>query len=231
MGDVLQVQEQFMLLVEKEFRMTDRQIIIYRGGHCVMKAIVLDMYGVIVEQAGDDIVPFVQQTFPDLKPDEIYTPCFKADVGELTSLEVWESLGFKGDIEGIEKEYLDTIKINDGFLDFVSSVSKHYKIAIISNDSSRWSKYLREKFNINKYFDVISISGDLKIKKPDERIFQLTIEELGCTAEDCLYVDDREENLEAASKIGMNAVLFNSSNVQYDGNIVTNFMELKNMLL
>ncbi len=196
-----------------------------------MKAIVLDMYGVIVKQTGDDFVPYVQQTFPNLKSEEIYSPWFKADVGELTSLEVWESLGFKGNIEKIEKKYLDTIEINDGFLDFVLSVSKHYKMAIISNDSSRWSKYLREKFDINKYFDVISISGDLKIQKPDERIFQFTIEQLGCKAEDCLYVDDREGNLEVAKKVGMNPVLFNSRNVQCDGNIVTDFIQLTNMLL
>ena len=196
-----------------------------------MKAIVLDMYGVIVKQTGDDFVPYVQRSFPDLKPEEIYTHWFKADVGELTSLEVWESLGFKGDIEKIEKDYLDTIEINDGFLDFISSVSKHYRMAIISNDSSRWSKYLREKFDINKYFDVISISGDLKIQKPDERIFKLTIEQLGCKAEDCLYVDDREGNLEAARKVGMNAVMFNSRNVKYEGNTVTDFIKLTNMLL
>lgn len=196
-----------------------------------MKAIVIDMYGVIVKQTGDDFVPYVQRTFPDLKPEEIYTPWFKADVGELTSIEVWESLGFKGDIEKIEKKYLDTIEINDGFFDFVSSVSKHYKMAIISNDSSRWSKYLREKFDINKYFDVISISGDLKIQKPDERIFQLTIEQLGCKAEDCLYVDDREGNLETARKVGMKEVLFNSRNVQCEGNAVTDFIQLTNMLL
>ena len=150
-----------------------------------MKAIVLDMYGVIVKQTGDDFVPYVQRTFPDLKPQEIYTPWFKADVGELTSLGVWETLGFKGDIEKIEKEY----------------------------------------------FDVISISGDLKIQKPDERIFQLTMEQLGYNAEDCLYVDDREGNLEVASKAGMNAVLFNSRNVQYEGNTVTDFIQLTNLLL
>ncbi|MBH1942574.1 HAD family phosphatase [Mobilitalea sibirica] len=196
-----------------------------------MKAIVLDMYGVIIKQTGDDYVPYVQRTFPDLKPEEIYTSWFKADVGELTSLEVWESLGFSGDIEKIEKEYLDTIEINDGFLDFVSAISKHYKMAIISNDSSRWSKYLREKFDINKFFDVISISGDLRIQKPDERIFLLTIEQLECKAEDCLYVDDREGNLEAASKVGMNTIMFNSRNIQYEGKTITNFKELFSMIL
>ena len=196
-----------------------------------MRAIVLDMYGVIVKQTGDDFVPYIQRSFPDLTPEEIYKPWFKADVGELTSLEVWESLGFKGDIAKIEKEYLDTIELNDGFIDFASLASKQYKLAIISNDSSQWSKYIREKFDINNYFEVISISGDLKMQKPDKRIYQLTIEQLGCKAEDCLYIDDRKGNLEAASKIGMNVVLFNSRNNQYEGTSVSDFVSLSNILL
>lgn len=133
-----------------------------------MKAIILDMYGVIVKQTGDDFVPYVQQTFPDLKSGEIHTPWFKADAGELTSLEVWKAIGFQ---------------------------------------------------------------GDLKIQKPDERIFQLTNEQLGGSTEDCFYVDDREGNVEAASKVGMNAVLFNSRNIQYAGNMVNDFVELINMML
>lgn len=191
-----------------------------------MKAIVLDMYGVIVKQTGDDFVPYVQQTFPDLNPEEIYNPWFKADIGELTSLEVWEAIGFQGDLEKIEKEYLDTIELMDGFIDFIEKVKDKYKLAIISNDSSRWSKYLREKFDLNKYFDVISISGDLKIQKPDERIFILTIEKLGLNAEDCIYIDDREGNLEAAKKVGMNPVLLNSRKVSYNGVSVNGFEEL-----
>lgn len=192
-----------------------------------MKAIVLDMYGVIVKQTGEDFVPFVQQTFPDIKPEEIYIPWFKADIGELTSLEVWEAIGFQGDLEQIEKTYLDTMELNDDLIEFIQEVRKHYKLAIISNDSSRWSKYLREKFDLNQYFDVISISGDLRIQKPDERIFQLTIEKLGVKAEDCWYIDDREGNLEAAKKVGMNPILMNSRNVSYEGAIVNDFKELK----
>lgn len=184
-----------------------------------------------IKQTGDDFVPYVQRIFPNLRPEDIYTPWFKADDGELTSLDVWRMLGFAGDLEKIEKEYLDTIEINEGFFDFISAMRKHYKLAIISNDSSRWSQYLREKFDINKYFDVISISGDLKIKKPDERIFKHTILKLGCVASDCVYVDDRRGNLTEANKIGMNTVLFNSRNTQYDGNIVTSFQELANMLI
>lgn len=196
-----------------------------------MKAIILDMYGVIVKQTGDDFLPYVQQTFPNLSIEEIHTPWFKADIGELTSLEVWEALGFQGDLEKIEKDYLDTIELSDGFIDFIEKVKGKYKLAIISNDSGRWSKYLREKFDINKYFDVISISGDLKIQKPDERIFLLTMEKLGMKAEDCIYVDDRTGNLNAAKKVGMTPILLNSRNESYEGVVVSDFEELEEEIL
>ena len=196
-----------------------------------MKAILLDMYGVIVKQTGDDFAPYVQQTFPELGTEEINTLWYKADIGELTSLEVWEGLGFQGDLEQIEKEYLDTIELNDGFLAFINAVKGKYKLAIISNDSSRWSKYLREKFELNQYFDVISISGDLKIQKPDERIFLLTAETLGIKPEDCFYVDDRRNNLEAAKRLGMQQILLNSRNVSYAGTVADGFEELLRIVL
>lgn len=191
-----------------------------------MKAIILDMYGVIVKQTGDDFVPYVQQTFPDLSPEEIYKPWNKADMGEWSSLEIWAALGFQGDPEKIEKDYLDTIELNDGFLGFIKAVRNKYKLAILSNDSSRWSRYLREKFNIDQYFDVISISGDLKIRKPDERIFRLTMEKLAVKPDECLYIDDRRGYLGGAGKVGMNTILFNSRNVPYEGDMVNNFEEL-----
>lgn len=103
--------------------------------------------------------------------------------------------------------------------------------AIISNDSSRWSSYLRDKFDLNKYFDVISISGDLKIKKPDERIFLLTIEKLGLNAEECYYVDDRRSNLKVAKKVGITPILLNSRNVPYMGLAVNSFAELSEKVL
>lgn len=199
-------------------------------GENVMKAIILDMYGVIVKQTGDDFVPYVQKTFPDLSVEDICTPWFKADIGEMTSLEVWKAIGFQGDLEKLEKEYLDTIELSDGFIDFIEKVKNKYKLAIISNDSSRWSKYLREKFDINRYFDVISISGDLKIQKPDERIFLFTTTKLGVSAEDCIYIDDRTGNLEAAKKVGMHPILLNSRNESYDGVSVNSFDELEKVI-
>lgn len=195
-----------------------------------MKAVILDMYGVILKDSGDGFYSYVNRTFPQLTPADIYPDWDKADVGEISSLEVFRRLGFQGDLEQIEINYLDTVEINEAFYGFAEEMKKRYRLALISNDSSEWSRYFREKFRLNKYFDVISVSGDLKIKKPDPRIFQLTLERLGCMPEECVYIDDRRYNLEAAQALGMDTVLFNSRNVPYDGKIVKGFGELADML-
>lgn len=199
-----------------------------------MKAVILDMYGVILKDTGDNFYPFVNRTFPNLTPADIYPIWDKADVGEITSLEVFRRLGYPGDEEalsGIEKEYLDTVEINEGFYAFATAIKKQYKLALLSNDSAEWSRYLRAKYELNQYFDVISVSGDLKMKKPDERIYRLTAEKLGCNPEDCIYVDDRRYNLNAAQAVGMDVVLFNSRNVEYDGKSVNDFAELAKFVL
>ena len=50
-------------------------------------------------------------------------------------------------------------------------------------------------------------------------------------AEDCIYIDDREGNLEAAKKLGMKTVLLNSRNVSYQGVSVDSFDELAKEIL
>ena len=140
----------------------------------MIKAILLDMYGVIIKQTGDDFVPYIHRTHPELTAEQIQSPWFRANAGEVTSLDIWRELGFTEDPEELEKEYLDTLELNDNVLDFLRSAQGKYKLALISNDSSGWSRYVREKFQLNQYFDAISISGDIGIKKPDERIFRMT---------------------------------------------------------
>lgn len=186
-----------------------------------MKAVILDMYGVILKDTGDNFYPFVNRTFPELS---------KADVGEISSLEVFERLGYKGDLAKIEKEYLDTVEIEEGFYEFATNIKKKYKLALLSNDSSEWSRYLREKYKINEYFDVITVSGDVKMKKPGKAIFEYTLKKLDCEPSECVYIDDRRANLAAARELGMKPILFNSRDVEYEGHIVKNFEELAAML-
>jgi len=195
-----------------------------------VKAIILDMYGVILKDPGDGFYTYVNKSFPDLSVEDIYGHWLNADLGEISTIEVLKRIGYKGDLAKIEKDYLDTVEIDNDFYEFAGWVKQKHKLALISNDSSEWSKFFREKYNLDRYFDVISVSGDLKMKKPELEIFLLTLEKLDCRPEECIFIDDRVRNLQAAESIGMKAILFNSRSVSYEGKQVTSFEQLQKMI-
>ena len=196
-----------------------------------MKTVILDMYGVIMKDPEGGLVPFVNKTFLDLKIEDIYIHWTIANVGGMTSPDFFKNIGFEGDLGRIEREYLDTVEIDECFYEAASKLRNHYRLALLSNDLAEWSEYLRDKFKINDFFDVIAVSGELKMKKPDPRIFGYMLKKLGQPASECVFVDDRRRNLAAARSLGMDTILFNSRKVPYDGKTVDNFGELVDMLI
>ena len=56
-------------------------------------------------------------------------------------------------------------------------------------------------------FDVVVISGEVGMRKPEERIFRHTAGLLGLTPQECVFIDDLEVNVTAAEAVGMTAVL------------------------
>lgn len=63
-------------------------------------------------------------------------------------------------------------------------------------------------FSRRHLFPVIVVSGPLKLKKPDRRIFELTLAQMGCAAADVLFVDDSAKNIEGAAALGFHTHLF-----------------------
>jgi putative hydrolase of the HAD superfamily len=52
-------------------------------------------------------------------------------------------------------------------------------------------------------FDVVVISGEVGMRKPEPRIFAHTLAELGLAADECVFVDDHEANIRAAAALGL----------------------------
>jgi putative hydrolase of the HAD superfamily len=55
-------------------------------------------------------------------------------------------------------------------------------------------------------FDDVVISGEVGMRKPEERIFQLAATRLGLTPTECVFVDDVEGNIAAAAAMGFTTV-------------------------
>ena len=83
---------------------------------------------------------------------------------------------------------------------------KNYSCYILSNWSSETFEGMTEEYNFLKDFDGMIISGDIKLVKPDKKIFELAIEKFNLTPNDTIFIDDRIENINAAQNLNFKTV-------------------------
>jgi len=65
-----------------------------------------------------------------------------------------------------------------------------------------------KRFEFLKWFRGIMLSGEVKLLKPDPRIFKLFLETFAIDPALAVYIDDRAPNVEAAMAFGMRGILF-----------------------
>lgn len=78
------------------------------------------------------------------------------------------------------------------------------KVAILSNTEPAAVRLFNEQGY--SHFDVKVFSCDEKCRKPDNKIYNITVERLNLNHDECLFIDDRIENIEAAQKLNINAI-------------------------
>lgn len=75
-------------------------------------------------------------------------------------------------------------------LSILEKLKKDYKIAILSNGQSSSQHDKINHVLDEKYFDVVMVSGDIGIHKPDTKIFDMMAQRLGVKNEECLMIGD-----------------------------------------
>ena len=200
------------------------------------KLIIFDAMGVIYEE-GDDVgrllFPYLKRYIPNLSFANLHELYIKLSLGQFSSEEFFSALGLLKKYPEIEKDYLDTCLELDGqFIPTVKSLSDKYDFAMLSNDASQWSGYLRKKYDLERFFSDIIISADVGCRKPSEKIFEILLDRNHMSAADCCFIDDNMNNIRAAQSIGMNAILFDrtAEEKNYSGYCISGFSALKDTL-
>jgi putative hydrolase of the HAD superfamily len=82
------------------------------------------------------------------------------------------------------------------------------KIAVLSNMPIEISTYMRQYAPWFRDFDYVCFSAEVQLAKPEAAIFHACLEVVHSRPEECLFIDDRAENVEAARALGMCALKF-----------------------
>lgn len=80
-------------------------------------------------------------------------------------------------------------------------------IYVLSNACSAFHDYF-PRFRDEEYFDGVMVSSDIHMIKPDVKIYTHFLKTYHLKAEECLFVDDRPENIEGAKKAGIPGFIF-----------------------
>ncbi len=96
----------------------------------------------------------------------------------------------------------------DGAMNFCEYIrQKGYGIYVLSNACSLFYTYF-PRFAEVSYFDGVMVSSDVHMIKPEAGIYDLFLHTYHLIPEECLFIDDRPENVEGAQKANINGFIF-----------------------
>jgi putative hydrolase of the HAD superfamily len=111
----------------------------------------------------------------------------------------------------IEVDSQSWARLNDSTLKWVERMAASgIRLGLLSNMPLEISRYLKQNARWPEMFDSLVYSCDVREVKPDPAIYAYSLKALDSWPEDVLFVDDRTENLEAASQLGIHTLLFDS---------------------
>ena len=66
----------------------------------------------------------------------------------------------------------------------------------------------RQRFEFLNHFRDVVVSGEERLLKPDSAIYNLLLDRNGLKAHDCIFIDDNQDNIDAANALGIDGILF-----------------------
>jgi putative hydrolase of the HAD superfamily len=73
---------------------------------------------------------------------------------------------------------------------------------------SAWIELMRQRLDLDRYFEGYVVSCVTGYRKPDPRAYEALLRRANLAPGHCLFVDDRQENVAAALRLGMQALVF-----------------------
>ncbi|MGA1873184.1 MAG: HAD family hydrolase [Thermoplasmatota archaeon] len=146
--------------------------------------------------------------------DELYRRIFQDstlladyETGKLTSMVFYEGVKEVSEhimeVKGFRDAFVDIFTPIKETSDIIRKLKGRYKLALLSNTNEWHHERAISEVEVYPLFDAITVSYQVGVKKPDERIYQDCLGKLGLRPEECIYIDDIREYADKATELGM----------------------------
>lgn len=175
----------------------------------MIKAVIFDCFGVVIADSLKNLMDQMDVSNPELVAD-LRKSLHANHRGKLSNDEVHTrlaaGLGFS------DADYSQMLKKgevkNQPLLDYIVLLKDRYKTALLSNIGIGSIEKRFTKKELTRYFDTVTLSGELGFAKPEPEIYEITATKLSVRLDECVFTDDRETFCDGARAVGMQAILF-----------------------
>jgi len=141
------------------------------------------------------------------------------DRGDIDGPAYWTAIAGQQEL-GLSRDQIATLikldcesitRPNQGAMQWVKLLhDEGFPLSLLSNMPLELSRYVTKSFPSLSTFEYLIYSCDYGSIKPELAIYRNCLELLKAAPQDILYLDDRAENVEAAARLGINSVLFDT---------------------
>lgn len=170
-----------------------------------MRVVYFDFFGVLSTTA---FLKCIEEYIPQARRAEWIKRVDSLDRGDVTEADFVrlmskeEGIGEKAITNFIEKAPV----LNGELMHFLQQLKDKYSIGLLTNaPRSIVERVLKDKISL---FDILIISSDVHILKPNQKIFELAVAKAKCDPKDIIFIDDNPENIAAAKNCGINGIVF-----------------------
>jgi len=136
-----------------------------------------------------------------------------AQRGQISEAEYWRDVAQQlaldaQDIPTLQREYFAGDVVDSTLTAYLQARrAEGHTIALLSNEV----RSLREKLDahaLTPLFDIIVISAEIGVMKPDPAAYHAVLKALGRPAHETVFIDDMPANIDAANALGIQGVLY-----------------------
>ncbi len=114
-------------------------------------------------------------------------------------------------IKGIIFDFIGVLYSSGNFIEenisLLKDLKEDYQLSILSNGSSN-SLCLLEDRGVRDFFKVVIFSDEIGFEKPQTESYEMILSKMTLRPEEVIFIDDRSENIEGASLLGINTVYY-----------------------
>jgi len=199
----------------------------------MIKAVIFDIGNVILAFDNDIFLNKISQhtskSVDDLK-EIIYTSNLanRYETGLLSSddfiSQVIKEGGLEISVDEFIEAYTQIYTPIETTIDLIKSLKGKYKLGILSNCGAVQIEKAISDMDFFGLFDTYTLSYKVGVMKPDIRIYEDASRKLGLKPEECIYIDDVIEYIDAANELGFHAIHYTNHEA------VMSFLESKGIL-